>query len=183
MGLDILLQTEIETAFSLEDFDKFSLSREFCNLMCRKDVVEHESELDQIGKITNVDISCFYLMETYPDEDYIEDCLEFAETEAEKEQILAEAKIAKKAIEGNIDLVLQTLHQLLEKLAKIDNLPNLLLPTEFDTLNSKYYFSDFTINKGKGYIDNNFGHDLRNFQRFVANAKSKGNQTVWFTYG
>lgn len=181
MGLDIFLQTEIE--LDTESFDMHSLSREFCNLMCRKDLVEHEPELDQIGEIAKVDISYFYLMETYPDEEYIMDALEFAETASEKEDILAAAETTKKEIEGNIDVVLETLNKLLETLAKIDNLPSLLAPTEFDTLNSNYYFSDFTKDKGKGYIDNNFGHDLRNFKRFVENAKSKENKTVWFTYG
>ena len=183
MGLDITIETEIEAENSIENFDIHSLSREFCNLMCRKDIIDEEPELDQIGKITNVDISCFYLMETYPDEDYIKECIEFAETEAEKENILAKAKTTKKAIEGNIDIVLETLNQLLEKLAAIDKLPSLLASTEFDTLNSKYYFSDFTLDKGKGYINNNFGQDLRNFKRFVEDAKNNGNKTVWFTYG
>jgi len=181
MGLDIYLQTEIE--LDTESFDTHSLSREFCNLMCRKDLVAHEPELDQIGKLVDVDISCLYIMATYPDDEYVEESLAFAESKTEKEKILADAETAKKAITGNIDTVLQTLNALLEKLSEIDNIPSLLQPMDFDTLNSNYYFSDFTKDKGKGYIDNNFGHDLRNFKRFVEDAKKNGNETIWFTYG
>ncbi|WP_298518711.1 hypothetical protein [uncultured Kordia sp.] len=184
MGLDIFLQTEIELERNnLDNFETQSLSREFCNLMCRKDVVDHEPELDQIGKLVDVDISCFYQMNMYPDDEYIAESIEFAKSEAEKETILANAAASRKAITGNITTVLQTLNALLEKLSSIDNLPSLLLPTDFDTLNNAYYFSDFMQDKGKGYIDNNFGQDLRNFKRFVEAALASGNKTIWFSYG
>lgn len=181
MGLDIHIMTEVEFDTS-DTIHTHSLSSEFCNFMCRKDVVAHEAELNQIGEITGIDISCFYSMESYPDEEYLEDALEFAENEAEKKNILAQAEKDKEAITGNVTIVLQTLNQLLEKLGKIDNLTSLLLPTDFDTLNSKYYFSDFTTDKGEGYINNNFGQDLRNFKRFVEDAIAHGNKTVWFIY-
>ena len=184
MGLDILLQTEIELETKgLDDYNTQSLSREFCNLICRRDIVDHEAELDQIGRLTNVDVSCIYQMNMYPDEGDIAEAIEFAVNEAEKEKILAEAEISRKAITGNIDTILQTLNALLEKLSNILNLPSLLHQTDDDTLNSKYYFSDFNQDKGKGYIDNNFGQDLRNFKRFVETAKSIGNKTIWFMYG
>jgi len=182
MGLDIHIMTEVELDIS-DNFNAHSLSREFCNFMCRRHVVEHTSELDQIGEITGVAISCIYVMELYPDELEIEMSLEYIESEAEKKNILAQAEKNKKKVTGNINIVLQTLNQLLDKLGKIDNLPSLLLPTDFDTLNSKYYFSDFTTDKREGYIDNNFGQDLRNFKRFVEDAKALGNETVWFVYG
>jgi hypothetical protein len=45
------------------------------------------------------------------------------------------------------------------------------------------YFSEFQIDKGDGYIGNNFGRDLRNFKKFLEYAKEKGTTTVWFDYG
>ncbi|MCH2194101.1 hypothetical protein [Kordia sp.] len=122
MGLDILLQTEIELETKgLDDYNTQSLSREFCNLICRRDIVDHEAELDQIGRLTNVDVSCIYQMNMYPDEGDIAEAIEFAVNEAEKEKILAEAEISRKAITGNIDTILQTLNALLEKLSNILN--------------------------------------------------------------
>ena len=67
---------------------------------------------------------------------------------------------------GNIDKVSSTIENLLIKLSTIDNLPELLDDNGNDTLNNKKYFSEFNVDKGKGYIDNNFGQDLRNFKRF-----------------
>jgi len=164
-------------------FEKHSLSREFCNFMSRQHVVEHEAELDQIGKITDTDISSLYEMETYPEEDGFEFFLENAESEEEKQRIIEEAETDKKKLNGNIDKILYTINTLIEKLNKIDNLSELLIETDFDTLNNAVYFSDFKIDKGQGYIDNNFGQDLRNFKSFLEYAKEKGTETVWFNYG
>jgi hypothetical protein len=47
----------------------------------------------------------------------------------------------------------------------------------------KSYFADFTQDVGEGYIGNNLGQDLRNFQRFLHYAKSQGSTTVYFSYG
>lgn len=52
--------------------------------MCRKNVVEHEPELDQIGRITGIDIAPFYEMENYPDDENTDFFLRVAKTEKEK---------------------------------------------------------------------------------------------------
>lgn len=191
MGLDINIEVNNDDIVFSEDYyneengnyEKHSLSREFCNFMSRQHVVEHEPELNQIGKITGVDISCLCEMETYPGVDEMEYLLETAESEQEKQKIIAEAEKSKEKLNGNIDKVLFTIKSLIEKLNNIDNLPNLLIETDFDTLNNSEYFSDFTIDKGQGYIDNNFGQDLRNFKRFLEYAKEMGSETIWFVYG
>lgn len=191
MGLDISIGVDNEEIVFSDEyyheengyFEKHSLSREFCNFMSRRHVVEHESELDQIGKITNVDISPLYQMENYPDEESLEFYLDTAESEEEKQDILKNAEDDKAKLEGNINKVLLTLTELINKLSVIDNLPNLLLPTDFDSLGNEDYFSSFNIDKGEGYIGNNFGQDLRNFKRFLEFAKGKGTTTVWFNYG
>lgn len=190
MGLDITIGVNNDDDVFSEGyhdeangyFEKHSLSREFCNLMCRKDVVEHEPELNQIGKITGIDITPLYEMENYPDEEEIHYTVEYAETEEEQQEILAKAERDREKLEGNINKVLSTVNNLIEKLNDIDNLPDLLIKTDFDTLKNAVYFADFKTDKGKGYIGNNFGQDLRNFKRFLEFAKEKGTETVWFGY-
>lgn len=191
MGLDIHFGAdnyeELHSADYFEAkndyFNKHSLSRTFCNFMCRQNVVSHEPELVQIGKITSVDISPIYEMESYPEEEGLEFYLDTAGSEEEKQSILRKAQEDKAKLQGNIDKVLRTITELIEKLSLVDNLPSLLLPTDFDSLGSEEYFSSFNIDKGEGYIGNNFGQDLRNFKRFLEFAKERGTTTVWFNYG
>jgi len=186
MGLDISMMSDnFEQVFSNEDYDFYqhSLSRTFCYFIGRQNVVEHVPEFDQIGKITGVDITPIYLMEYYPDEEALEFHLENADSEAEKQEILDRAEEDRTKLSGNIDIILDTLNKLIEKLTAIDHLSALLLPTNMDTLGNEKYFADFPIDKGQGYIGNNFGQDLRNFRRFVTYAKEKGATTVWFSYG
>lgn len=191
MGLDINIRVNNEEIVFSENyhdeqngyFEKHSLSREFCNFMNRQHVVEHEAELSQIGKITGVDISPLYEMESYPDDEEMDYLLEYAESDEERQSIIAQAKNDKEKLTGNIDKVIITINSLIEKLNQIENLSNLLIETDFDTLNNAKYFSDFKLDKGKGYIDNNFGQDLRNFKRFLEYAKERGTETVWFEYG
>ena len=69
MGLDIHLIVNNHEEIALEYFKDshiYSLSREFCNLICRPDVIEHKPELDQIGEITNINISYICLLYTSP---------------------------------------------------------------------------------------------------------------------
>lgn len=190
MGLDIHIGTnnfkELHSGDYYDEkndyFNKHNLSRTFCNFMCRQNVVSHEPELDQIGKITGVDISPIYEMESYPDEEGLEFVLEEAESEEEKQKILKQAEEDRIKLQGNIEKVLMTVTELIEKLNSIDNLPSLLLNTDFDSLRNQEYFSDFKYDKGEGYIGNNFGQDLRNLKRFLEFAKERGTTTVWFDY-
>ncbi len=191
MGLDIHIVTNNYEELHSADYDdekndyfhKHTLSRTFCNFMCRQNVVSHEPELEQIGKITGVDISLIYEMESYPEEEGLAFFIEKADSEEEKQKIRKKAEEDKAKLQGNIDQVLLTITELIEKLNSIDNLPSLLLPTDFDSLGNEEYFSSFKVDKGEGYIGNNFGQDLRNFKRFLEFAKDKGTTTVWFSYG
>ena len=193
MGLDILIRTDKdEQIFTAEyhdpkhdHFNKHSLSRTFCNFMCRQNVVSGEPELDQIGRIASVDILPIYAMETYGSDsgEELEFFLETAESDEERQRILEQAKQNKENLKGNLEKVLSTINALIEKLSSIDNLPQLLNANGHDTLDYKNYFTDFNTNKGQGYIDNNFGQDLRNFKRFLEYAKERGATTVYFNYG
>ena len=181
MGLDIDIATNNDDELIISGYfdeengyhNKHSLSRTFCNLMCQRNASSYEPELDQIGKITGVDISPLYEMENHPEEECSEFFPENTGSGAEKDR----AKL-----NGNIDTVLKTINDLIDKFGSIANLPALLQPTDF-TMRNTEYFAEFNLDKGTGYIGNNFGQDLRNFKRFLEFAKERGTTTVWFRYG
>ena len=191
MGLDIHIAAgndkELRSTYfygeQSEYFYKHSLSRTFCSLMCRQDVINHECELDQIERITGVNVYPIYEMQSYPEQQSLSFHLEMAKSEEERRIILENAAKQKAKLTGNIERVLKTVDALVSRLNSIDKLHELLLPTDIDTLDNKTYFADFTHDKGDGYIDNNFGQDLRNFQRFLEYAKLHGTTTVWFEFG
>jgi hypothetical protein len=193
MGLDILIRTDIDDVIFTNEyhdpkfdyFNKHSLSRTFCNFMCKQNVINGIPELDQIGKITSTNIKPLYEMENYisDDSEELEFQLNLAESEEEKQDILNDAKEKRNNLKGNIDKVLFTIQALINKLSVIESLPELLNNYGHDTLDYEKYFTDFNIDKGQGYSDNNFGQDLRNFRRFLEFAKTKGATSVYFLYG
>jgi hypothetical protein len=191
MGLDINIGTDIEgrlrDAAYFKNFNHnrslHSLSRTFCDLMCRRDSPEGEPELDQIGRITDVDIRVLYDMNDHWDEEYVTHLLNQAEDDSQRDKILARSSAAKAKLDGNLDKVLETLNQLIERLSQHKDLASALLPTADDVLGNDFYFSDFNTDKGDGYIGNNFGRDLRNFKRYLEFARDKGATTVNFVYG
>ena len=193
MGLDITICTDNNDEIFSGDyhdpkfdyFNKHSLSRTFCNLMCRPNVISGDTELEQIGKITSVDISPIVAMETYGSDigEELQFFLETAESEEERQKIVDQANQNKENLKGNIDKVSLTINSLIDKLATINNLPELLDDHGEDTLDNKNYFADFNVDKGQGYIGNNFGQDLRNFRHFLYYVKSKGSKTTYFNYG
>lgn len=145
-------------------------------------MIDEEAELDQIGRITLVDISPIYEMEGYPNDNELEFYLENEDDEETKSKMLNQVEKDRSKLEGNIDRVLFTIKRLIIGLNEVGNLTDLLNNNKFDTLCSAEYFADFNLDKGNGYIGNNFGHDLRNFERFLDYSKQKGAKTVWFRY-
>ncbi len=189
MGLDISIgvnngkEVFTEEYYDEEDnYYKHSLSRTFCNFIWRRNMIEGEPELEQIGRITGIDITPIYDMEKYWGEYGIEMELSVAETPEAKQQAIERIREDNDSLTGNINKVYQTVTLLIDKLSLINNLPQLLAQTDYDTLGIEEYFSDFDVDKGEGYIGNNFGQDLRNFKRFLEYAKARGAQTVYFTY-
>jgi hypothetical protein len=185
MGLDICLWTPNQEEFDHDEdnFYRHSLSRTFCNLMCRPGVAEEEPEFDQIERMTGVSVAPIYAMENYYVAEDLEEELEFADSEEEEQKMRAKAGAANAKLEGNLDGVFDTVTQLLTQLAPITDLPARLLLTTYDTLGRETYFADFNRDTGDGYINNNFGQDLRNFKSFLEYARSKGTRTVFFRYG
>ena len=191
MGLDIFICFDNNDEIfskdyyleSLEHSRLHSLSRTFCNFMCRKDVISGEPEFDQIARITSIDISAIYDMENYGHGEDLDYFLETAETDEQREQIIKLDKASKEKLKGNIDKVLETIEKLIERLSNIKDLELLLTDNGYDTLENEIYFADFNRDKGEGYIDNNFGQDLRNLNRLLKYAKAKGSTMVYFNYG
>lgn len=191
MGLDIHLITDNSEEISrlksadnhVDFFNQHSLSRTFCNLMSRRNVIEEETELDQISRLTETDISVLYEMEQYWNEMEVDFHLSFAETENDKKKVREQIANNRKKIDDNINKVLETIETLIQKLSKLGTLNDKLDSHEIDTLDNDYYFADFNFDKGEGYIGNNFGQDLRNFRRFLEYAKANGANAVWFDYG
>lgn len=188
MGLDIILRTDNynnlcnsqEEAFEgLFDNGSHNLSRTFCDFMGRKDVVPMP-ELNQIGKLLNIDISPIYDMEGF--DEFLE-YLEFIDDEDQRQSIINSNKSARAKIEGNINRIKDIISQIIMGLSQLENLEDKLWDNDYDTLCHKEYFSDFNRTRNTPYINNNFGQDLRNLERFLIFAIQKNAKTVWFEYG
>ncbi len=185
MGLDICLGTTNQSVLDTSEQVRtrsHSLSRTFCYLMCRKSEYEDNSELDQIGRLTGLDVSLLYEMENYMLEDDLQSYLAH-EAEEDRPSIIQRVQADRAGLTGNIDIVSQLIDNLITKLSSIDNLPQLLADNGHDELNNQLYFSDFNVDKGLGYRESSFGQDLRNFQSFLGYAKMHDSTTVFFVYG
>lgn len=184
MGLDISLFTDnFEEISELEAFEAIeeqcNLSREFCNLMTRRSVIESGiPELDQIANFTGCDINFLYSMENYTSEWELEEIEEY-----EDEETIEAMKKTNAEIENNIDYVIAKMKALISALNKLENFENRFNKTDFDTIGINEYFADFNLDKGDGYIGNNFGRDLRNILRFAEYAKAHSSKTIFFQYG
>lgn len=186
MGLDVrLMMDNHDEIFTPEYFDEkhpHSLSRKFCNLLNRRNVVEHEPELDQIAKLLKLDISLLYKMTEYPAPEELE-MMDYMEEEAEIEMFKSNIEKRKQKVRNNIEDVNQLIEKMISSLSATENLYDQLIKTDFDTMNSEYYFSDFNVDKGEGYIHNNFGQDLRNMKRFIEFSMKRGSKSIWFEFG
>ncbi len=191
MGLDIHIATDRDREVYSIDFYKnekdfrykMSLSRDFCNLMCRQHVATGTPEFKQIAKLTGVDIAPIFEMEKYLDEEGAELLIECGETEEARLRISNRIQADRDSLKGNIDKVYNCVTKLVDRLSIFENLDKKIVAHGDDTIGIDYYFSDFNSDKGDGYIKNNFGQDLRNFKRFLEYAKSKEATTVYFNYG
>jgi hypothetical protein len=185
MGLDIIQGFDLEEHdedFDIEDFEdhyKLSVSRTFCNFMCRKGVVQGEPDLDQIGRMFNIDISPLYLMESYTAAWEFEEMMEFEDDPIEVERRLKEQN---QKVIGNIDSVVSLLSELILQLEKARNLSDKIDDNGFQSVLETYY-ENLNTREEVDYLDNNLVQDLRNLLRATKLAKSKGAETTFFTYG
>lgn len=189
MGLDISVNFDNQDdLYKLEEYDELeensNLSRTFCNFLCRRNVVEDcQPELDQLGRITGIDINFLYEMEEYSEDWEIDEMLEFEEDENERIRRKNEILKQNQKISNNIDRVKSNLTELIKNLNEIPDLNTKLEQTSYDTLGIDKYFSEFKENLGDGYIGNNLGQDLRNLLRVIEFASINGSNTAYFNYG
>lgn len=185
MGMDIFLSTEFLSALIEEDPDAFfaqkHLSRSFYNLMWRRQIITHDPELDQIGRICGVDITPLYDMETYED---------LSTSDDERDQVTINGEFYRRdpnfeafPHKGNINKVYDTVNALIAALSTIGDISSRLQPTDHDTLKPDIYFADLSQENGKDVVYNNFGQDLRTIKTFIEYAKQHGRTTIWFMIG
>lgn len=183
MGLDI--SYKVDNDEKLFDFDyltneelqkKHNLSRTFAYFMSRKNVLtaNEETELSQISKLINIDLSKINILDEIPGLDELEEIMEFDAEYAETQKEEYELQIKK--IENNIDDISIILSELISKLNDNEDLSKLLQPTSFDSLNNLSYFKKNKVDR------DNFYEDLNNFRHFLDYAKSNGTKTIWFQY-
>lgn len=189
MGLDISFSVDnhdelitIDYISNDEVYDTHQLSRTFCNFMCRRDVCDGVAELDQIGKLTGIDIEPFYDMQGYYDDSQVEEEMEYMESEAEKADYLKRVEKSRELVKDNIGTIHTIVSELIDKLSQIDNLNGKLDHGDWDSLQSEVYFADFNAENKGSHTNNNFGQDLRNFKRFVEFAQANGSKEIYFIY-
>lgn len=183
MGLDIFYNVDNdEDIFTFEyitddELKKHhELSRTFANLMSRKNVISEneKTELDQISRITGIDLSSIIHLDEIPDPDEFQEILEYDPEYYEEQK--AEYEIQRRKIENNLDEVSSKITGLIEKLKEKEDLYRLLAPASFDSLNNSVYF------KKENNRGDNFHADLNNFKNFMDYARAKGTKTIWFRY-
>ena len=190
MGLDVhLAAVEKDIYYEAEvigkDFEHISLSRTFCNLfffeggISHKDKINYPRVLSQIEELININIKPIEMMSWYCDDICIKSQLGIYEEEDEKQQFIKETKVTNEKVVDNIDKVLETINNLIDKLSKIEDLHNKLFIPNPD---SQRYFSKFNDDLGSGYINNNFGQDIRNLKTLIEFAKSINVKTVYFNF-
>ncbi|MBV8253962.1 MAG: hypothetical protein JO154_15270 [Chitinophaga sp.] len=179
-GVDIYIQTDADNNIYTDEFYaaklniRYYLSRGFCRLIHDRHQINGEPELDQIARITSTDVSVFYKME-----EFFKDPALLAELRRVGwEQAVSDA--IKRKYDNNIDIVLETINALIEKLSAINDFSHLL--TNPEAVEHAWYFSNFNTDTGVKYTGHNLGHDLRTFKRFLEYAKGKGATMTFFLY-
>jgi len=185
MGVDIHVGAE-PNIFE-NDYMKFQnryrLSRQFCWLITDfKD--GQESELTQLAKITNTDISPLIKMCDYPPE-LPPDRYRFlyGEPQETEAQVMARIRQKKKASQQSLDTIELLVHKLLLGLT---NQPRFYEDIKYVNQNKfwlKVYFRDIendTVNQN--FQDNNLGQDLRNFFNTIEYVREKRGEFVYFKF-
>ncbi len=163
--------------FQFEFGIKNGLSRQFCNLIDGWSWEQGGSQMDDIGQIARVDVKPIWEMEHYRQLNWeeLDIMLELAETEEEKNQILGREKQNLEKLTNNLDRVLITIQELIDKFPLIAN------QIEATGKCSKQYFSM----PPAGQEDNSedyFFDDIVKFKDFLTFVKTKGTTTVFFEF-
>ena len=185
MGVDIHIGVEPDIFES--DYEQFQnsyrLSRQFCWLITDFKAGQ-ESELTQLAKFTNTDISPLIKMCDYPPT-LPPDRYQFLygkpnETEAE---VMAKVQQKKKASQQPLDVIEVLIHRLLLGLT---NQPDFYERIRYVNQNKfwlKVYFrniEDDTL--AQNFQDNHLGQDLRNFLNTIEYIREKKGAFVYFRF-
>ena len=184
MGMDISIWTDKGDEILRDNHPESFLSRTFAGLMMNGD-------LEDIAKRASVDATAITEMWEYNmDFDWID--TKYGFSKSEKEEMLQKAKKDNERCNGNIDRVIKTIDALINGVAKLKNLSDVIHIykekhhrkdiNQFYKESNEFYFSDFHLDKDDHNFGYNFGFDLRISQRFVAYAKEKGATMVYFIY-
>jgi hypothetical protein len=189
MGLDIGLGVDNYEAFSrsagsLDNFYRHSLSRPFCWLICRQEIVyDVPSEIDQICNLAGVPPALFSDLQKYPYEEAEDLMMSIFANDLSEAEIKQQAARDRELYGNNIDTVAAHINTLIHRCSAIGSITPLLVFSKAEPLDWGDYFDNFNTDPGDGYIGNNFGQDMRNFQHFVSDAKAFGSKTVFFRFG
>lgn len=185
MGLDIMQSFDIEEQdenldlFEFDESDAYYLSRTFCNFMNRRDAVEGEADLDQIGRLMQIDILPLYKMLEYTPSFQMEELLAF-DLEDDPEDYRKKVKEENDKIAGNLDAVLESVEKLISALEKAQDISGQINDNGFQSIQDEYY-SELNKNESDNYLNNSLVQDLRNLLRLTKLAKSEGAKTTFFT--
>ncbi|OJJ16366.1 hypothetical protein BKI52_34315 [marine bacterium AO1-C] len=185
MGVDI--HVGVEPDIFEDDYIQFQngyrLSRQFCWLIT--DFKEgQESELAQLAKITNTDISPLIKMCDYPPE-LPPDRYRFLygkpnETEPE---VMARVQQKKRASQQSLDTIELLVHKLLLGLTNQPDFYEKIRYVDQNKFWLKVYFRNIENDTtNQNFQDNNLGQDLRNFLNAIEYIRDKKGAFVYFKF-
>lgn len=186
MGLDIMQSFDIEEKdenldlFEFEESDAYYLSRTFCNFMNRRDAVEGEADLDQIGRLMQIDVLPLYKMLEYTPSFQMEELLAF-DVEDDPEGYRKKVKEENDKLAGNLDDVLESVEKLILALEKAQDISGQINDNGFQSIPAEYYV-DLDKNGHDNYLNNNLVQDLKNLLRLTKLAKAEGAKTTFFAF-
>ena len=150
----------------------------FGDLILRRELVGNQlAELDQIGRITGIDVEPLYAMSFYWDKAAETERLAVLQDEAAKAKQLAIIETTNKSLLNNMELVYQTVLLLERKLAEIDYPETLITYSNDGFFNDQKYFT-----KDGKETENNFFSDLQKMKDFLEFAQSLDGDTVYFKF-
>lgn len=158
-------------------FVKWELSDMFNDLILRREFLYEHAELDQIGKIIDVDVEPIYAMSFYWDKAAEAESLSALNDEAGKAKQQAIIQTINESLIGNLDLVLQTVVYMEDKLAGIDNLEELIIQSNDGFFDNHTYFK-----KSVKEYECNILADIKKMKEFLVFAKSLGADTSYFKF-
>lgn len=185
MGVDIHIQTEpsiFEADFE-QNIHKYRLSRQFCWLITDMQAGTN-SELAQLGDLTNTDIQPLLKMCEYPPEVPPERYrFLYGKPNESDDEVLAKVNQMKNNSQQPLDTVELLVHKLLLGLIHQPHFFEKVAYTNQNKFWLKTYFKDIENDAhSQNFMDNNLGRDLRNFLNTLEYIRGKKGEQVFFRF-